>query len=147
MFCPGRMGDSAGSKVTQQLMGAENSCLEIGSGGSVGCHQRFIWQRQKWKIWSIKIRYFFKYYDVNHYIIHPTTPGLTIKFVDLRLQNTRYRSCLDPANQQIFVHMWGPIVMGPYNTTRKKHDKQIRFLDLPNKFHKSPSWGSYGGLF
>ena len=29
MFCPGRMGDSAESKVTQQLMGAEDSCLEI----------------------------------------------------------------------------------------------------------------------
>ena len=30
MFCPWKMGDSAGSKVTQQLMGAEISCLEIG---------------------------------------------------------------------------------------------------------------------
>ena len=29
MFCPVRMGDSAESKVTQQLMGAETSCLEI----------------------------------------------------------------------------------------------------------------------
>ena len=31
MFCPGRMGDSAGSKVTQQLMGAETFFLEIGA--------------------------------------------------------------------------------------------------------------------
>ena len=29
MSCPGRMGDSAGLIVTQQLMGAETSCLEI----------------------------------------------------------------------------------------------------------------------
>ena len=29
MFRPGRIGDSAGSKVTQQLMGAETSGLEI----------------------------------------------------------------------------------------------------------------------
>ena len=29
MFRPGRMGDSAGPKVTQQLMGAETSGLEI----------------------------------------------------------------------------------------------------------------------
>ena len=28
MFRPGRMGDSAGSKVTQQLMGVETSCME-----------------------------------------------------------------------------------------------------------------------
>ena len=29
MFCPGSIGDSAGSEVTQQLMGAETSGLEI----------------------------------------------------------------------------------------------------------------------
>ena len=36
-----------------------------------------------------------------------------LKFVDKRRQNTRYRSCFDSANK-IFVHLWRPIVTGPY---------------------------------
>ena len=34
MFYPGRTGDSAGSQVTQQLMGAETSGLDIATGSS-----------------------------------------------------------------------------------------------------------------
>ena len=41
--------------------------------------------------------------------------NIALKFVDKRRQNNRYRSCFDSANQQIFVHLWGPIVLGPWN--------------------------------
>ena len=40
-----------------------------------------------------------------------------LKSIDERRQNTRYRSYFDSANQQMFVHLWGPIVMGPYNNS------------------------------
>ena len=38
-----------------------------------------------------------------------------LKFVDQRRQN------FDSANQQILVHLWWPIVMGPYNKPPQLH--------------------------
>ena len=36
------------------------------------------------------------------------------KFVDQQSQNTSDSECFDAANQQIWVHLWGPCVMGVY---------------------------------
>ena len=36
------------------------------------------------------------------------------KFVDQQSQNTSDSECFDATNQQIWVHLWGPCVMGVY---------------------------------
>ena len=64
---------------------------------------------------SVDYNTFCRYFDDNHYIIHTMARTNALKFVHWRRQNTLYRSCFDSANQQIIVHLWGPIVLGAHN--------------------------------
>ena len=61
--------------------------------------------------------FFSRFYWYN---THPSRFTLTsvlkiVEFVDQHHQNTRYRQWFVSATRQIFVYLWGPILMGPYN--------------------------------
>ena len=81
--------------------------------GPIECHQSIIWQRRKWEIRPIKM-YFFRYFDDNHYIIH--THYKCTLMCWLAASKRSLSLVFDSStNQQIVEHLWGPIVMGPYN--------------------------------
>ena len=77
---------------------------QVRPNGSISFRQSITWQRRKWKIRSIKIR-FCRYFDDNHYILHT---------------HHAWPSQMHE-NLLIFVHLWGPVVMGPYNKLSTSH--------------------------